>query len=146
MPLAKIYKITNGEMLPYIGSTILKRGLPRRLTYHRQSKNKWIRGECRYMSSFELLNGNEVIELLEEIVYLDKKDILIREQYWIEQIPNCNQNRAVGRKDRTNYLQKYRDTHKEETHAKYLAKYKTNQIEKTRIKRELLKCLKNYNL
>lgn len=146
MPIAKIYKITNGEMLPYIGSTILKRGLPRRLTYHRQSKKKWLNGKERFMGSFDLLNGNEAIELLEEIEYIDKKDILMREQYWIEQIPNCNINKAFGRKDRTEYFKQYRETHKEETHTNYLAKYKQEQIKKQRVKRELLRFLKNFNI
>jgi hypothetical protein len=146
MPIVKYYKIISGDMLPYVGSTILKRGLPRRLTYHRASKRKWVQGKERYMSSFDLLNGNESIELLEDYEYSDRKDLLGREQYWIDKIPNRNKYNAQGHKDRKEYFANYRAEHKDKAHTDYLEKYKTEQIRKTKIKREMLRMLKNYNV
>jgi len=140
---AKVYKITNGDQLPYIGSTILARGLPRRLTYHRQSKKKWGRNEERYMASFPLLDGNEKIELLEECDPAERK---AREQFWIDTIPNCNINNAFGEKDRSVYLAKWRADNKEKTHDNYLAKYKEGQIYKAKIKREFEGFLRDFNI
>jgi hypothetical protein len=140
---AKIYKITNGDQDPYIGNTILKRGLARRLTYHRQSKKKWGRNEERYMASFPLLDGNEKIELLEECDPAERK---VREQFWIDTIPNCNINNATGRKDRKEYLAKWREDNKETTHNNYLAKYKEGMIFKAKIKREFVGFLRDFNI
>lgn len=142
---SKIYKITNGDQLPYIGNTILKRGLARRLTYHRQSKKKWGRNESRYMASFPLLDGNEKIELLEECDPAERK---IREQFWIDTIPNCNINKAHGRKDRTEYFAKRREApdYKQIAHNNYLAKYKEGMIFKARVKREFIRFLRDFNI
>lgn len=139
----KIYKITNGDQDPYIGSTILKRGLARRLTHHRQSKKKWGRNEGRYMASFPLLDGNEKIELLEEC---DPAERLVREQFWINTIPNCNINKAYGHKDRSEYFAKWREDNKQKIHENYLEKYKEGQTRKAKIKRQFNSFLRDFNI
>jgi hypothetical protein len=44
----------------------------------------------------------------EVVEFIDVNNLQEREQYWIDQIPSCNINRASGHKDRTEYLKKYR--------------------------------------
>lgn len=147
MTIGRIYIIKNGDK-SYIGSTIMKRGINRRLTHHRQNKKQYERGEGSKCASFDLLDGNETIELLEEIEFEGRKELELfkREQYWIDTIPNVNINTAYGHKDRSEYFKKYRAEHKEQTHENYLKKYKTIQIEKRRIKNIFRSELKNYNL
>tara|TARA_R110001592_G_scaffold82916_2_gene245522 strand:+ start:220 stop:714 length:495 start_codon:yes stop_codon:yes gene_type:complete len=75
--LAKIYKLINEDNLYYIGST--KQDLNNRLSGHAYSKNN-------YLSSTKLFQNNKKvkIELLEEFEYNSKKDILIKEKYYIQ--------------------------------------------------------------
>ena len=118
MPIARVYLIENNGK-GYVGSTILKRGLPRRLTYHRQSKRKYEQGKERYMTSFELLDGNETIRLLEEFEYTTREVLMKREQHYINTLPNLvNKQNAFGWKDRTEYFTEYREVHKKK-HSEY---------------------------
>lgn len=102
--IARIYKITNADMLPYIGSTT--RTLKQRLGDHRTAK------DC---SAVTLLNGNESIILLEEFEYLNEIEIKIKEQYYLDLIPNCNQVRAYNSvEDTLKYHAEYREKNKEQ--------------------------------
>ena len=145
----KIYAIRNGDHLPYIGHTT--QTLKARLGNHREFKRNWDNEGSNFRrnkrcASYYIIDGNETIELLEEFEGETKQQILDREQYWIDTIPNCNINRATGRKDRSEYFANYRETHKEEAHAKYLERYKTKMIERNRNRREMRKWLLDFNL
>ena len=128
MPIARVYLIENNGK-GYVGSTILKRGLPRRLTYHRQSKRKYEQGKARYMTSFELLDGNETIRLLEEFEYTTREVLMEREQHYINTLPNLvNKYNALGRKDRTEYLTEYREVHKKEIKIYHQERWVVNKM------------------
>ena len=128
MPTARVYLIEN-QGKGYVGSTILQRGLPRRLTYHRQSKRKYEQGKARYMTSFELLDGNETIRLLEEFEYTTREVLMEREQHYINTLPNLvNRNNAFGWKDRSEYLTEYREVHKKETKMYHQERWRRKQL------------------
>ncbi|NBR24437.1 MAG: hypothetical protein EBU08_11840 [Micrococcales bacterium] len=128
MPTARVYLIEN-QGKGYVGSTILQRGLPRRLTYHRQSKRKYEQGKARYMTSFELLDGNETIRLLEEFEYTTREVLMEREQHYINTLPNLvNRINAFGRKDRSEYLTEYREVHKKEIKTYHQERWRRNKM------------------
>ncbi len=78
----KIYRI-NGNGLTYIGSTV--EPLNRRINKHRSIINCGI-----YCSSRKVINGTETIELIENFPCNNRQELLERECYWFNQIPNCN--------------------------------------------------------
>lgn len=83
MNKAFIYKITDGENT-YIGST--KNNINRRLSEHFSKYNRYLKGQYRYTSSFKIIEkGREncKIELLEEFLYNDKKEIFLKERHYI---------------------------------------------------------------
>ncbi len=128
MPTARVYLIEN-QGKGYVGSTILQRGLPRRLTYHRQSKRKYEQGKERYMTSFELLDGNETIRLLEEFEYTTREVLMEREQHYINTLPNLvNRNNALGWKDRSEYYAEYREVHKKEIKTYHQERWRRNKL------------------
>lgn len=113
----KIYKIT-GNGLTYIGSTT--EPLNKRLVKHRQ----YIK-EGRYCSSSKVLgNGDEKIELIELYPCETKAELIKQEQYWIDNIENCNDRNAVYTKD---YKKIYQNWKKNNPDA-----YK-NQIERSNL-------------
>lgn len=128
MPTARVYLIENHGK-GYVGSTIQKRGLPRRLTYHRQSKRKYEQRKARYMTSFELLDGNETIRLLEEFEYTTREVLMEREQHYINTLPNLvNRINAFGRKDRSEYFTEYREVHKKEIKMYHQERWRRNKM------------------
>ena len=116
----------------YIGSTTLT--LEKRKKNHNYDYNKWLNNKIKYdyTTSFEIIkNNNCVIILLEEFPCKNKKELLSREQYWIEYHNGCvNQRKAIitleqekeyfhnynmNRKDATKeYNKQYNETYKEE--------------------------------
>jgi hypothetical protein len=87
--MSLIYIIKNGKMTPYIGSTT--QSLKIRLQSHYYKKKTYENNKGNNCASFILLNGNETIELLEECEIADR---FVREQHYIDTIPNCNINAA----------------------------------------------------
>ena len=130
MPIARVYLIENNGK-GYVGSTIFK--IQHRLMKHRQSKKLYEQGKDHYMTSFELLDGNETIRLLEEFEYTTREVLMEREQHYINTLSNLvNKYNALGWKDRTdihaeyrnanrqkinNKQNKYREVHKKEANA-----------------------------
>ena len=91
---AKIYKLTspNTEEI-YVGSTCYKY-LCERLSVHKYEHiNK---PENKNTSSSKLFKlGNVKIELIELYSCNSRKELIQREQYWLETLPNCiNKNKA----------------------------------------------------
>lgn len=87
----RIYKIiSNQTQKIYIGSTIL----PINFRFG-QHKDKW-RGYLNkskgatYLSSFEIIQYDDAqVILIEEYENIIRKELRIREQYWIENTENC---------------------------------------------------------
>jgi hypothetical protein len=88
---AKIYKLTTGLTTDvYIGSTILK--LNDRLDRHKSHYKRFIKGESGGCSSFRLLEkGLDDVEmqLVEDYNCNCRRELEIRERYWIENTVNC---------------------------------------------------------
>ena len=81
----KIYKITSSGGLPYIGSTIQK--LSQRMAEHKRDKTDIIK-KCS--STLHTNQDDCVITLIEDYPCENKEQLLSRERYWYELIPNCN--------------------------------------------------------
>ena len=102
----KIYKITGGTSLPYIGSTVTK--LPRRLSKHKIDKRFYLaHNKTNKCASFDLLDLDDCkIELIELFPCNNKRELEIRERYWYDLIPNININKPFISKEETAKNQK----------------------------------------
>ena len=120
-----VYKIVyigaelDEEVLPYIGST--KCSLTRRFAQHRDDFKKWNDGKKRskvmvYDNFLKYGKENFRIIEVERCEVEDKQQLLMREQYWMENIRCCNKCNAIGRnKDNLKaYSKQYYETHKDE--------------------------------
>jgi hypothetical protein len=117
----KIYKITGGNSLPYIGSTCVT--LSRRLAKHNTNKKcykeKNILNNC---GSFDLLELEDCkIELIELFPCSSKRELEIRERYWFDLIPNININKP--------YLSREENL---KNHNEYYKKNKIDMLEKSK--------------
>lgn len=92
----KIYKIiSNNTENVYVGSTC-EPYLCNRLYGHKSCYKHWLKEQKNYVSSFELVKFDDaVIVLLESYPCNSKDELRAREQYWIESIPNCINNRVA---------------------------------------------------
>lgn len=80
----------------YIGSTCSP--LNRRLSAHRKCYDSFLNGECCFISSFDvIMHGSYFIELVEEIKCENRKELNIREGYFIRTTPNCVNKNIAGR-------------------------------------------------
>lgn len=124
-----IYKIicTKNDMI-YIGST--KNKLYKRFNGHKQQYKKWLNGEFnheisifKYFKEFGVENF-KMIEI-EQIEYKDKKELLIREQYYIDNHNCINKINAYipdeNKKDkRKEYYEKNREIIREKRKETYI--------------------------
>jgi GIY-YIG catalytic domain len=91
----KIYEIISDHTKKvYIGSTVLKLNI--RLNIHKNHYKKWKQGQFDYLSSFQVVKYRDArIRLVEVYPCLTLEELLIREQYWKDNIEKCcNKNRA----------------------------------------------------
>ena len=97
----KIYKLvdnTNNNI--YIGSTC-ETILTNLLNKHKSDYKRYVEKGIKYTTSFEIIkNNNYKIELIEEIICVNKYILDEREKYWIENI-NC-----INKYKPNNYLDK----------------------------------------
>ena len=124
LKVGKIYKIvdnTNGNV--YIGSTIKR--LNKRLSDHKSKYNSYLNGKGYYdYTSFDIIKNNDYrIELIKFVIYKDKKELHLRERYYIEN--NICVNKFIPsrtlkeyRIDNKEYYKQYRIDNKE-----YIKKY-----------------------
>ena len=124
---AKIYKIEcRITGLNYIGSTTL-RYICNRLSQHKDRFNK---PHLKQYSSKEIIkNGDYFIDLVELYPCKTKKELLIRERYWVENTPFCINKQVPSRTK-----QEYNELHREEHKAydkKYYDENKKNLISQT---------------
>ena len=108
---AKIYKITdNTNDNIYIGNTC--RNLEERLSEHKSSYKRFLKGLYRNVKSFDILkNNNYKIELLENCNITTKDELLARERYYIENNDCLNKN-IPGRTEKE-YKKAYRIDNKD---------------------------------
>jgi len=83
---SKIYKLISSETDQiYIGSTTYHY-LSDRFGNHKYDYRRWLSGDSKYLSAFEILKYDDVkIILIESYSCNSKDELRAREQYWIEQ-------------------------------------------------------------
>lgn len=117
----KIYEVTSmyGR---YIGSTT--HTLAHRLCQHKLSLQRFLDGKIRNITVHDVVKDpNCVINLIEDYPCLSKKELLIREKYWIsitECVNKCTPIRVEG--DKKKYHQDYHQ--KKKSDPEYIAKRK----------------------
>ena len=133
----KIYKIIDNTniSLPYIGSTV--QTLSNRLSSHRTNYKQYLKGRYNYSISFDIIkNNNYRIVLLENYSCNNKEELIMREQYYIDNINCINKKRAYSSKEylkqnskkwRINNKEKIKETNKQ---------YNINNREKIKEKRK----------
>jgi hypothetical protein len=123
-----IYKIVSDSTdKVYIGSTT--QALQKRLKGHKNNHKKYLNGKYSYVSSFEVIKyGNYRIELIKEIEFIDKKNLLILEGYYITNTKNAVNKmimrglcRDVTKRD---HDKKYYERHAKEISDKHKVKQK----------------------
>ena len=82
--LGKIYKLTcNTTGIIYIGSTTTT--LNTRLIEHKAHYQTYLNGKRNFLTSFEIIQGNNYqIELIEDYECSTKEELLLRERYYID--------------------------------------------------------------
>ena len=96
----RIYKISSPQTdNVYIGSTT--QDIHKRLQQHIKDYRQYQNGKKYYISSFEIVKYDDVIiEVIEEIEYINKNKLLDRERYFIESIENIvNKYRPITTKE-----------------------------------------------
>lgn len=93
---SKIYKLIDDmNDLIYIGSTT--RELKKRLWNHISKYNQYVKGNDKYVTSFEIIKrGNYRIELIEHYPCESQRELSLREGYYIKS-NNCVNKRIEGR-------------------------------------------------
>ncbi len=94
-----IYKISSPQTdKVYIGSTTYS--IKDRLSKHKNQYKRYQNVKDHYVSSFEIVKYDDVkIELIEEIEYVNKKQLFEREKYFMETIQNVvNKHRPIATK------------------------------------------------
>src|SRR5438445_12363270 len=95
---AKVYKIhCNITQTVYVGSTTSD--LPKRLGFHESAYKAYKKGDRGYVSSFEVLKGDDYqIILLERFPCESRQQLLIREGLYVKAIPCVNKQRPARTK------------------------------------------------
>ena len=134
--IGKVYKIFSEKYDKiYIGSTT--RLLLQRFLAHKSDYRKYNKGKHNFVTSFYILQFDDAnIELIEEVNFDDKKELIRRERFHIEQ-NECVNKRVEGRtskewgqdnKDRVlEHKQKYREKNREKLLEKAKENYQENR-------------------
>jgi hypothetical protein len=135
----KIYKIVNDKLgLTYYGSTT--QILSQRMGGHIACKKKYDKGEFHNLTSFQLLDGNQKIYLVEKYPCNDKNELERRERYYIENndcvnkcIPSRNlKEYYIDNKDKIKELHKeYKKNNKDKIN-EYLKQYQKDNKDKNK--------------
>jgi hypothetical protein len=132
---AKIYRIYSPKHHRiYIGSTCKK--LIDRLRGHRYNYRQWQEYKYAHVTNFELMMFKDVkIELLEAFPCKSRKELLVREGFWIQNTTHCLNKYVVGRTRNEQYklggkakIIQYQQTDK---YKKYLIASRDMRIERS---------------
>ena len=134
----KIYKITHGDET-YYGSTALT--LKKRMSLHKSSFKKWKDGTANNCKSFTLFDkygfDNCPIELVEAYPCETKKDLIIREDWYIKTMDCINKNAAYTSKEEVKEQKRQHHLdHKEEHNEQSRQWYQDNKEEAKEQKRQ----------
>jgi hypothetical protein len=137
----KVYMLSSAQTTDvYIGSTC--KTLKQRLDSHKHDFKRWLNGTNHYVSSYELVKYDDcVIELLDDEYICDtKSELLMLEQAYIDEYPNCvNRQNAVRDPEHVkkykeqNYQrdkerrEQYRQQNKERIQQQYIYRNRTNR-------------------
>ena len=112
IPIGHIYKITGGGLC-YYGST--SKSIDERFKKHKNSYKRWLNGKYNNVTSFRIFEicDNYTIELVEELNNITKKDLLIRENNYINNNECVNMLRAYTGLTKKEYHKKYNIDNKE---------------------------------
>ena len=133
----KIYKIVNDKLgLTYYGSTT--QILSQRMGGHIVAKKRFDNGKCPNMTSFQLLDGNQKIYLVEKYPCNDKNELERRERYYIENndcvnkcIPSrTNKEYRIDNKDKIKQYQKEYDKNNKDKKKEYMKEYQKDNKDK----------------
>ena len=134
--IGKVYKIYSEQTdRVYIGSTT--KLLLQRFLQHKTNYRRYNDGTYNFVTSFHILQYDDAnIELIEEVEFDDKKELIRRERFHIEQ-NECVNKRVEGRtskewgqdnKDRVlEHKQKYREKNREKLLEKAKENYQENR-------------------
>ena len=113
---ARIYKIVcNNTGDIYYGSTCSQ--LSKRLSYHKNDYNKWLKGKKNYTTSFRIIeNNNYIIVLVEECPCENKEQLYKRERYYIDNYTCVN--KCIPGRTQKEYKAIYREKNKEKINEK----------------------------
>lgn len=97
---SKIYQIRDKTTLAiYIGSTT--RTLNNRLKNHKSGYKRYLSGKERLCASYNIIKDNNyTIELIEDFPCKTKKELLTREQHFIDTMDCINTNNSILTKER----------------------------------------------
>ena len=117
--IGRIYKLINlNNDDIYIGSTI--QTIERRLIQHKSECKRYYdennNSKIAYISSFDIIkDGNYIIELIEEVEFDNRTELLIKERYYIENNKCINKSIPGRTREEYNreYNKKYREKNKE---------------------------------
>jgi hypothetical protein len=120
-----IYKIVCNETNEvYYGSTTQK--INERILEHKKKCRYWKAGKYNYVTSFEIIErGNYKYELVEEVVYEDKKQLEERERYYIENNDCINKN--IPTRSNKEYMKEYYQANKDAINDYHKAYYQANK-------------------
>jgi hypothetical protein len=121
MNAGKIYKlICNKTNNVYYGST--SQSLMKRRDNHRQQYKQYLKGKCNFITSFEIIKDDDfIIELVESIEFNDKKELIARERYYIQN-NDCVNKYIPSRTHKEYYIE-----HKEHFNQKGKEHYQNNK-------------------
>ena len=131
----KIYMITTNKIYEvYIGSTI--QTLEERLSSHKSDYKRWLKGEERYCTSFEILQYDDCeILLVEDYPCETEKELRLKEGEYICEMDCVN--KVIPGRSRKEYCKEYYQKNKEyhkEYYKEYYKEYKQRQEVKEKLK------------
>ena len=106
-----IYKITSEQTDKcYVGSTI--NDINHRFSKHKCCYKKYIDGNYCYITSFEVLQyGDAKIDLIDEIQFEDKKELIDLETKYIRELNSVN--KRIENRTNKEYQKQYHQEHKD---------------------------------
>ena len=145
--LINFYKIVNHDAsLIYVGST--KKALLVRLAEHVLSYDRAKNGKANKLASFYILDQDYFkIDLIESIECIDNKEILMKEQEYINEYSGINKNKSYSEynqlsKESWNQYQRLYYNSSRHQYRKYKQDYYQNNKQKIQYRYKLIKILK----
>ena len=117
---ATIYKISSSVINNvYIGSTKMK--LDKRFRIHKNAYRSYLKNNKSYYTIFDIFDGgieNSRIDIIENVEYINNKEILDRERHHIMNIDNCV-NKYLPNRSYRQYCEDNREIMKMKKHKYY---------------------------